>query len=138
VFGFKCFLLDAGVEEFQPLGPAELESYLAELRTFDALMIVHAEDSDTIERAPEPHGGRYADFLASRPRGAENTAIAQVIDAARTTGARAHIGRLVVRADRVGAETPCFVHRDVRVAGKSRACDADLDAASSGRPRHRR
>lgn len=91
VFGFKCFLLNSGVEEFQPLGPAELESHLAELRTFDALMIVHAEDPDIIESAPEPHGGRYADFLASRPRGAENTAIAHVIEAARRTGARAHV-----------------------------------------------
>lgn len=91
VFGFKCFLLHSGVEEFPPLGPDELEEYLTELRTYDALMVVHAEDSRAIDRAPRPDGDRYARFLASRPRGAENLAIAEVIERARWTGARAHI-----------------------------------------------
>ena len=39
--------------------------------------------------APEPHGGRYVDFLSSRPREAENLAISQVIEAARRHDARA-------------------------------------------------
>jgi allantoinase len=91
VFGFKCFLLHSGVDEFPFLDGEELEQYLAVLRTFGAQMIVHAEDSTAISRAPGPHGTRYADFLASRPRGAENVAIAQVIEAARYTGARVHI-----------------------------------------------
>jgi allantoinase len=91
VFGFKCFLLFSGVEEFPHLSPAELPEYLQVLRSYDALMIVHAEDSDAIDRAPAPHGERYADFLASRPRGAENVAIAQIIEAARSTGARVHV-----------------------------------------------
>jgi allantoinase len=91
VFGFKCFLLHSGVEEFPPLHPANLDAYLARLAGFDGLMIVHAEDSRAIDRAPDPHGGHYLDFLASRPRTAENLAIAHVIEAARATGARAHI-----------------------------------------------
>jgi allantoinase len=91
VFGFKCFLLHSGVEEFPPLHPANLDAYLATLAGFDGLMIVHAEDSRAIDRAPDPHGGHYLDFLASRPRTAENLAIAQVIEATRATGARAHI-----------------------------------------------
>jgi allantoinase len=91
VFGFKCFLLHSGVDEFPPLHPANLDAYLATLAAFDGLMIVHAEDSRAIDRAPDPHGGRYLDFLASRPRTAENLAIAHVIEAARVTGARAHI-----------------------------------------------
>jgi allantoinase len=91
VFGFKCFLLHSGVEEFPPLHPANLDAYLATLAGFDGLMIVHAEDSRAIDRAPDPHGGHYLDFLASRPRTAENLAIAHVIEAARATGARAHI-----------------------------------------------
>jgi allantoinase len=91
VFGFKCFLLHSGVDEFPPLHPANLDAYLATLRTFDGLMIVHAEDSRAIDRAPNPHGGRYLDFLASRPRTAENLAIAHVIEAARVTDARAHV-----------------------------------------------
>jgi allantoinase len=91
VFGFKCFLVHSGVEEFPPLRPEDLEDYLHVLRTVDALLIVHAEDGDEIERAPSLHSEDYRDFLSSRPRVAEDRAISRVIDAARATGGRAHI-----------------------------------------------
>ena len=91
VFGFKCFLLHSGVDEFPHLEPDELEEYLRVLASYDALMIVHAEDSRSIDRAPNPEGDVYAKFLASRPRGAENLAIAEVIERTRWTGARTHI-----------------------------------------------
>jgi allantoinase len=91
VFGFKCFLLHSGVDEFPPLGPDELRQALCETTSFGALMIVHAEDAHSIDNAPSPDGERYDGFLASRPRGAENLAIAQVIELARWTGGRAHI-----------------------------------------------
>src|SRR5207342_848307 len=41
--------------------------------------------------APQPHGQGYAGFLGSRPKEAEERAIAAVIDATRETGGRAHI-----------------------------------------------
>ncbi|MDQ4502446.1 allantoinase AllB [Sinomonas sp. ASV322] len=91
VFGFKCFLLHSGVDEFPHLEVDELEKDLAEIASFDGLMIVHAEDSRAIDRAPNPDGDVYDSFLHSRPRGAENVAIAEVIERARWTGARAHI-----------------------------------------------
>lgn len=91
VFGFKCFLLHSGVDEFPHLDAEEMEEDMAELSSFDALMIVHAEDSRAIDRAPSAEGDHYDKFLASRPRGAENIAIAEVIERARFTGARAHI-----------------------------------------------
>ncbi|MQA62747.1 MAG: allantoinase AllB [Actinophytocola sp.] len=91
VFGFKCFLLHSGVDEFPPLNAVELEQALRVVRGFGTQMIVHAEDSDAIEHAPSAGGERYTDFLRSRPRGAENVAIAQVIELARWTGARVHI-----------------------------------------------
>ncbi|HIZ36451.1 MAG TPA: amidohydrolase family protein, partial [Candidatus Ruania gallistercoris] len=69
----------------------QLEEDLAELATFDARMIVHAEDSRTIDRATQPEGEEYEKFLASRPRSAENLAIAEVIARARWTGAKVHI-----------------------------------------------
>jgi allantoinase len=91
VFGFKCFMTDSGVEEFPPLSAEQLEEYLGVLASYGAKMIVHAEDSTAIERAPQPHGRHYADFLASRPRGSENLAIAHLIEAARHTGASVHL-----------------------------------------------
>lgn len=91
VFGFKCFLLHSGVDEFPHLEADEMEEDLAEIKTFDSLMIVHAEDSRAIDRAPRPEGDVYENFLKSRPRGAENLAIAEVIERTRWTGARSHI-----------------------------------------------
>ena len=44
--------------------------------------------------SPAPHSRRYADFLASRPRGIENLAIAGVIEAARRSGGHVHICHL--------------------------------------------
>lgn len=91
VFGFKCFLLHSGVDEFPHLDADEMEKDMAVLAGFDSMMIVHAEDSRAIDHAPSAEGDRYERFLASRPRGAENVAIAEVIERARWTGARAHI-----------------------------------------------
>lgn len=91
MFGFKCFLLHSGVPEFPHLTNEELETALHEFASLDALMIVHAEDSHSIDHAVPAHGTAYRDFLRSRPRGAENLAVAQVIELARRTGARTHL-----------------------------------------------
>ena len=91
VFGFKCFLLHFGVDEFPHLSADELEEYLQVLAGFPALLLVHAEDSQAVARAPTAAGDRYADFFRSRPRGSENVAVAHVIEAARFTGARVHV-----------------------------------------------
>ena len=91
VSGFKCFLLHSGVDEFPPLDANQLELAMREIASFDGLLIVHAEDAHAIEHAPEAAGGTYERFLHSRPRGAENLAIAQVIELARWTGCRVHI-----------------------------------------------
>jgi allantoinase len=91
VFGFKCFLLHSGVDEFPHLDTEQMEQALEQMYDFGALMIVHAENSQAIDRAPSADGERYRRFLASRPRGAENVAIAEVIEAARYTRARVHI-----------------------------------------------
>ncbi|MGP3951836.1 allantoinase AllB [Streptomyces sp. 7N604] len=91
VFGFKCFLLHSGVDEFPQLTPAELEEAMGEIASFGGLLIVHAEDPHLIEGAPQAPGPRYADFLASRPRAAEITAIKGLIALARRLHARVHI-----------------------------------------------
>jgi allantoinase len=91
VFGFKCFLLDSGVEEFPPLSAGEFATHLREVASFGGLVIVHAEDPDEIRRAPQAGGRRYADFLRSRPDAAERRAVDTVLDGVRRTGARAHV-----------------------------------------------
>ncbi|MBE3001673.1 allantoinase AllB [Nocardiopsis sp. HNM0947] len=91
VFGFKAFLSPSGVEEFGNLSPDELETAANAIAAFGGRLIVHAEDPDVLDRAPDCAGRDYADFLASRPDTAENEAIARVIDVARRTGVRAHI-----------------------------------------------
>jgi allantoinase len=92
VFGFKCFLVHSGVDEFPPVSADEMEAAMAVLAgADDSLLIVHAEDAALIEAAPHPHSREYADFLASRPREAEGAAVGAVIERAQRTGARAHI-----------------------------------------------
>jgi allantoinase len=112
VFGFKCFLIDSGVPEFPPLDQAGLAQAL---RAVDALFVVHAEDPARVAEAPPSR--TYADFVASRPAAAEESAIELAVSAARSAGARVHILHLsaasalgtlaAARADgvRVSAET---------------------------------
>ncbi|MFC8195541.1 allantoinase AllB [Streptomyces sp. NPDC057298] len=94
VFGFKAFLSPSGVDEFPELDQDQLAQSLAEIAGFDGLLIVHAEDPHHLAAAPQP-GPReavaYAAFLASRPRDAENTAVANLIAQARRLDARVHV-----------------------------------------------
>ncbi|MEJ7754943.1 MAG: hypothetical protein WKF83_00230 [Nocardioidaceae bacterium] len=57
-------------------------------------MLVHAEDAAAVEDVPGADGRAYSTFLASRPRAAENLAIARVIEVARRTGCRVHVVHL--------------------------------------------
>lgn len=91
VFGFKCFLSPSGVDEFPPLDREQFMTALREIARFDGRMIVHAEDARVLDEAPSAPGGRYRDFVASRPHEAETAAIQQVIDGARETGAQVHV-----------------------------------------------
>ena len=81
VFGFKCFLLDSGVEEFGHLEPEEFALAMKETARIGALMIVHAEDGDLLEeerarrrqlrrvpRVPPRGGGGVGDRAGDRRR----------------------------------------------------------------------
>ena len=91
VFGFKCFLAPSGVDEFPPLDRDQFYDALREIVRFDGLMVVHAEDAQTLEASPAPPSRAYRDFLLSRPHAAELAAIKLVLAGARETGARVHI-----------------------------------------------
>ena len=121
VFGFKAFLADSGVPEFPPVSPAELATAL---HTVDALFVVHAEDPGHLHDAAPSTS--YADFLASRPPAAEQTAIATVIDAARRTGARVHI--LHLSAAGALQEISKAKHEGVRITAETCPHYLTLDA----------
>lgn len=91
VFGFKAFLSPSGVDEFPELDQEQLARSLAEIAAFDGLLIVHAEDPHHLAAAPQKGGRKYADFLASRPRDAEDTAIGNLIAQAERLHARVHV-----------------------------------------------
>jgi allantoinase len=99
-FGIKVFLIDSGVPEFAPLDGTALDDVMARAAALGSLVLVHAEDPAVIASAAVPQaGGRaYREFLRSRPGAAEVAAIAQVIDASRRTGARAHVLHLSAAA----------------------------------------
>jgi allantoinase len=94
VFGFKCFLADSGLKEFKQIDSATMEEALSTLVGLDSPLLIHAESDLAAGKLPVVHSRKYADYLASRPRGYENLAIAQAIEAARRSGAHAHICHL--------------------------------------------
>jgi allantoinase len=91
VFGFKCFTSPSGVEEFPALSFAQVRTAMAEIAAFDGLLIVHAEDPESLT---EPASGDVGAFLASRPARAELDAISRLITAAGETGCRVHVVHL--------------------------------------------
>ncbi|MEP6912661.1 MAG: amidohydrolase family protein, partial [bacterium] len=110
VVGFKCFLIHSGVDEFPNVTEEDLRGAMPELTRLGAVLIVHAEVPGPISRTGIPTcpgdmqnafaGERtdsnvcptlYATFLASRPRAAENEAVALMIKLSREFATRVHI-----------------------------------------------
>jgi allantoinase len=98
VVGFKCFLVPSGVDEFPHVTEESLRPSMRELKRLDSLLIFHAELPGPIEAALERQAlagevdpRRFSTFLQTRPRRAEDEAVALVIRLSRETGARSHI-----------------------------------------------
>ncbi|GGV05585.1 allantoinase AllB [Streptomyces spectabilis] len=91
VYGFKCFLSPSGVDEFPELDHEQLAASMGEIAGFGGLLIVHAEDPRELAAAPARGGPKYADYLATRPRVSEDTAIEGLIALAQRIGARVHV-----------------------------------------------
>jgi allantoinase len=99
VFGFKCFLVPSGVEEFAHVGKEHLRAALPKLSKLGAPLLAHAELPEPIAKAvaglPKNASVRqYSTWLAARPREAENEAIALLLHLSREFGARIHIVHL--------------------------------------------
>jgi allantoinase len=95
VRGFKCFLVDSGVAEFGWVGEQELRPAMRVLAGLGVPLLVHAEVAGPIDAATAQLASadprKYATYLASRPGGAEEQAIALVTGLCRETHARTHI-----------------------------------------------
>jgi allantoinase len=99
VFGFKCFLVPSGVPEFEFVTKEHLRSALPELVALGAPLLGHAEMPEPIEKAvanlpKNASARRYSRWLASRPRDAENEAVALLLRLSREFNARIHIVHL--------------------------------------------
>ena len=95
VRGFKCFLIDSGVEEFGWVAEPHLAIAMPILAGLDRPLLVHAEVAGPIDAAAKglAHAdpSKYATYLASRPEGSEEQAIAMITGLCRATNARTHI-----------------------------------------------
>lgn len=95
VVGFKCFLIHSGVDEFPNVTEEDLRAAMPELARLGAVLIVHAELPGPVEACCQSMGDSpsrsYGTFLESRPREAENEAVALMIRLCRETGCRVHI-----------------------------------------------
>jgi allantoinase len=97
VLGFKCFLCPSGVDEFGHVGEADLRPAMARLADAGTPLLCHAELPGPLAAAEAVLEGapyRYLTYLRSRPRRAEDEAIALLIGLSRDTGARTHVVHL--------------------------------------------
>ncbi len=133
VLGFKAFLCESGVDEFKNVDEPALDRALKICAELGALLIVHAEHPGPLHDA-EHHVHDYAttdhtSWLATRPREAEDRAIALLLEGVRKHRTRTHVVHLssasalplLQQAKREGlpltAETCphylCLAHEDV-------------------------
>ncbi len=101
VLGFKCFLVDSGVEEFAPVDEKDLDRILPDLRTWGLPLIVHAEAPEVLAEpgqrfaSLEPSEQRsYAAYLASRPAESEDEAVKRLAALAWRHRAAIHVAHV--------------------------------------------
>jgi len=115
--GFKCFMLPSGVDEFPYVTPKDLREAMDQLRGTDATLMVHAEAEGPIDAAtramaedvPPPDPRKYATYLRSRPKSAEDAAVEMLFELCKATGTRVH----VVHLSSAGALTTLARARDL-------------------------
>ncbi len=98
VLGFKCFLIDAGIEGFSMVTERELRRALPHVARTGLPLLVHAELAGPVEAATvalrDADWRKYATYLKSRPDEAELSAIRLLISLCREFGFRLHIVHL--------------------------------------------
>jgi allantoinase len=98
VRGFKCFLVEPGVESFTMVSEPQLRDALPHVARSGLPLLVHAELSGPVNAATKNLGSAdwrsYATFLASRPDEAELAAIRLLLKLCREYRFRLHIVHL--------------------------------------------
>jgi allantoinase len=78
VRAFKCFLAPSGVDEFPAVNESDLREAFPILARLGVPLMVHAEDPERLANTGK-RSRAYADYLASRPVAAEESAIALLV-----------------------------------------------------------
>jgi allantoinase len=98
VAGYKCFLINPGIEGFTMVNEAQLRRALPEIAATGLPLLVHAELSGPVEAAAatlaDADWTKYSTYLASRPDEAEISAIRLMIDLCREFKCPIHIVHL--------------------------------------------
>jgi allantoinase len=99
--GFKCFMVDSGVDEFPHVNREQLELAMQTLSALPVPLLVHAELPGPLEAAkaaldaePLRDVKQYWRYVRSRPPAAEDEAIALLIELCTKTRARTHVVHL--------------------------------------------
>ena len=96
--GFKCFLINPGINGFTMVGEPELRAALPHVARTGLPLLVHAELSGPIDRATEllaeADWSCYSTYLRSRPDEAELAAIRMMLSLCREFGFPLHIVHL--------------------------------------------
>ncbi|KAA1468042.1 allantoinase [Dentipellis sp. KUC8613] len=98
VKGFKCFMIESGVEEFPCVTEDDLRPAMEALQDTGSVLLFHAEFDNTPpshEHAEPSDPTLYTTFLESRPQKFETDAISRIISLQRTyPSLRCHIVHL--------------------------------------------
>jgi allantoinase len=95
VAGFKCFLVDPGIEGFAMIGKQELEAALPDLAATGLPLLVHAELAEHLFQGGDADDWmQYPTYLRSRPDEAELAAIRMLIQLCRKYSFPLHIVHL--------------------------------------------
>jgi allantoinase len=100
VLGYKCFLVNPGIDGFTMLNRSQLEAAMPLVAKTDLVLLAHAELPEAIEqstariKAAGSDWRRYPTYLGSRPNKAEVDAIRLLIELSRKYRCRVHIVHL--------------------------------------------
>jgi len=98
VLGFKCFLIDPGIDGFTMVTEQELRAALPNIARTGLPLLVHAELPGPVDVATAALANadwrRYATYLQSRPDEAELSAIRMLLELCREYHLRLHIVHL--------------------------------------------